>query len=398
MDTTRLIGGRFRVKDRPVSGAMGDVWPAEDTKLGRTVALKFLARRRLRQQGAPTEFTDWTVKRFGREGVAMARVSHAHVAQIYDTGEHEGELYIVMEYIQGRSLAGHLKEGPTLTLERTVRWTREICEGLDAAHQRDVLHHDIKPDNIMITNEGDVKIVDFGLASLADVTQSHTGVGTALYKAPERWSGSLGSVRSDLYSVGCVLYEMLTGRPPFGGPQDDPMTVGRMHQDDTPAPPSAHRPGVPDQLDVIVRILLEKDPGDRPRSAEAVALVMSDIQHVLGAEDKVVESGRGHLPEALNGSTRHSERIEVLDRRIFELQLRFGPYDQKVIEARMEHADLTGRSGDARGAAALFNRLGRDCQDFFGPYDTQALNAFEEVARWIARSEGGNRSGTGTLS
>ena len=387
MDTSKLIGGRFKAKDGPDSGAMGDVWPAEDMKLGRTVALKFLARRRLRQQGAPTEFTDWTVKRFEREGFAMARVNHPHVAHIYDTGEHDGELYIVMEYIQGRSLTSHLKTGPTLTLERTVRWTREICEGLAAAHSRKVLHHDIKPDNIMITNQGEVKIVDFGLASFADVTQSQTGVGTPLYKAPERWNDSPGSVRSDLYSVGCVLYEMLAGRPPFGSPQDDPMTVGRMHQDDSPAPPSAHRPGVPDQLDSIVRILLAKDPAYRPRSAEAVAEVMRDIQNSLGIEDLAKASGQATaLSEDVDSETRHSERIRVLDRRIFELELRFGPQDQAVVEARVEHAELTGQSGDARGAAALYSSLGRDCQDFFGPYDTRALNAFEGVARWIARS------------
>ncbi|MFG2517563.1 serine/threonine-protein kinase [Streptomyces sp. NPDC048527] len=386
MDISKLIGGRFKVKDHPVSGAMGDVWPAVDTKLGRTVALKFLARRRLRQQGAATEFTDWTVKRFGREGVAMARVSHTHVAQIYDTGEHEGELYIVMEYVQGRSLAAYLQEGPTLTLERTVRWTREICEGLYAAHSSEVLHHDIKPDNIMITNEGKVKIVDFGLASFADVTQSHTGVGTALYKAPERWAGSPGSVRSDLYSVGCVLYEMLTGRVPFGSPQDDPLTVGRMHQDNSPAPPSAHRPGVPQQLDLIARILLAKDPGERPRNAEAVAVVMSDIQHSLGAEDMAIAMGRPHALDTADSNAGNSERIQELDRRIFELELRLGPHGHEVIEARTEHAELTGQSGDARGAAALYNRLGRDCQEFFGPYDSRVLNAFEGVARWIARS------------
>ncbi|MDK0520442.1 serine/threonine-protein kinase [Streptomyces sp. ML-6] len=386
MDTSKLIGGRFRVKDRPVSGAMGDVWPAEDTRLGRTVALKFLARKRLRHQGAPTEFTDWTVKKFERESVAMARVSHAHVAQIYDTGEHEGELYIVMEYIQGKSLAGHLREGPALPLERTVRWTQEICEGLDAAHSREVIHHDIKPDNIMITHEGKVKIVDFGLASFADATQSHTGVGTALYKAPERWCGSAGSVSSDLYSVGCVLYEMLTRRPPFGSPQDDSMTVGRMHQDTLPAPPSAHRPGVPDQIDHIVRILLAKDPGERPQSAEAVARAMSDIQHSLGSEDLSTALGRTDLSDATESNAGHSDRIRELDQRIFELELRFGPYGQAVIETRMEHAELTGQSGDTRGAAALYNRLGRDCQEYFGPYDTRVLNAFEGVARWIARS------------
>ncbi|MFC5957747.1 serine/threonine-protein kinase [Streptomyces pratens] len=386
MDTSKLIGGRFKPRERRDSGAMGDVWTAKDTKLGRTVALKFLARRRLTQQGALTEFTEWTVRMFEREGLAMARVNHPNVAHIYDIGEHDGEFYIVMEYVEGRSLAEHLKTGPTLTLERTVRWTRQICEGLGAAHAAEVIHRDIKPDNIMITHKGDVKIVDFGLAFLADVTQSHTSAGTPLYKAPERWNDEQGSQRSDLYSVGCVLYEMLTGRPPFGSPQDDPMTVGRMHQDDTPAPPSAHRPGVPTQLDSIVQTLLAKDPAQRPKSAQAVAQAVSKTQNVLDTLDLDDTVGKADLPETHGSSAGLSGRIQALDHRIFDLELRFGPSDQSVIEARENHAELTGQSGDARGAAALYDRLGHDCQDFFGPYDVRALNAFEGVARWIARS------------
>ncbi|GAA2064534.1 hypothetical protein GCM10009801_09230 [Streptomyces albiaxialis] len=386
MDTSKLIGGRYKPQGDPVSGAMGDVWAAEDMRLGRTVALKLLARSRLTQQGVPTEFSEWTVKRFKREGPAMARVNHPHVAHIYDTGEHDGELYIVMEYITGRSLTEYLKTGPTLTLERTVRWTREICEGLEAAHSCGVLHHDIKPDNIMITRQGEVKIVDFGLASFADATQSHTGAGTPLYKAPERWNDDLGSVRSDLYSVGCVLHEMLTGRTPFGSAQDAPMAVGRMHQDDIPAPPSAHRPGVPDQLDAIVQTLLAKDPAHRPKSAEMVAETMREIQNTLGAEELTGADRQADLPDAPGSDTRLSRRIRELDRRIFDLEIRCGESDQSVIEARMEHAELTGQSGDARGAAALYNRLGHDCQNFFDPYDVRVLNAFEGVARWIARS------------
>ncbi|MGW0837916.1 serine/threonine-protein kinase [Streptomyces prunicolor] len=386
MDTSKLIGGRFKPKEPRNSGAMGDVWTAEDTKLGRTVALKFLARRRLTQQGALTEFTEWTVRMFEREGLAMARVNHPNVAHIYDTGEHDGEFYIVMEYVEGRSLAELLKTGPTLTLERTVRWTRQICEGLDAAHIAEVIHRDIKPGNIMITHQGGVKIVDFGLAFLADVTQSHTSAGTPLYKAPERWDDDQGSQRSDLYSVGCVLYEMLTGRPPFGSPQDDPMTVGRMHQDDAPAPPSAHRPGVPTQLDSIVQTLLAKDPAQRPKSAHVVAQAMNKVQSLLDASVLDDAPRQADVPETHGSDASLSGRIQGLDRRIFDLELRFGPNDQSVIEAREEHAELTGRSGDKRGAAALYDQLGHDCQNFFGPYDVRALNAFEGVARWIARS------------
>ncbi|MER5435868.1 serine/threonine-protein kinase [Streptomyces sp. NPDC002588] len=389
MHGSQLIGDRYRKMTGPASGAMADVWTVEDTKLGRTVALKFLARRRLTQQGALTEFVASTVRMFEREGLAMARINHPHVAHIYDTGEHEGELYIVMEYVEGRPLAELLKTGTIRTLEPTVRWTRQICEGLEAAHKAKVLHRDIKPDNIMITQDGDVKIVDFGLAFLADVTQTHTSAGTPLYKAPERWNGEPGSQRSDLYSVGCVLYEMLTGRPPFGSPADDVMTIGRMHQDDRPAPPSAHRPGVPPQLDAVVQALLAKDPARRPKSAQAVADAVRDIQHVLDSMDLGESAGEEDLPELLGGSAGFSEAIRALDRRISDLDRRFGPSDQAVIDARDKHAELTGQSGDVRGAAALYNRLGLDCQAFFGPYDVRALNAFEGVARWIARA--GNR-------
>ncbi|WP_371574485.1 serine/threonine-protein kinase [Streptomyces sp. NBC_01314] len=363
---------------------MGDVWTAEDVRLGRTVAVKFLAQRRLIQQGAPTEFTETAARMFEREARAMARVNHPRVATLYDSGEHDGAFYIVMEYVEGKSLAEHLRTGPRLPLERTMRWTRQICEGLDAAHNAKVIHRDIKPDNIMITQQGDVKLVDFGLAFLADVTQTHTVAGTPLYKAPERWHGETGSERSDLYSLGCVLYEMLTGHPPFGSPHDDPMTVGRMHQDDTPAPPSAHRPGIPAQLDTLVRTLLAKDPADRPKNAHTTAHAVGELSHVLDATDDT--SRRADLPDPPGNSGGLSKRIEALDLRIFELEILHDRSDQPVIEARTEHAELTGQSGDTRGAAALYDQIARDCQNFFGPYDVRTLDAFEGLARWNGRA------------
>ncbi|MEE4598938.1 serine/threonine-protein kinase [Streptomyces sp. DSM 41524] len=384
MDSSTLIGGHLRLKDGPVSGAMGDVWTAEDTRLGRTVAVKFFARRRLMQQGVPTEFAESTARMFQREGQAMARLNHRRVAQIFGGGEHDGEFYIVMEYVEGRSLAEYLRAGPRLPLERTVRWTRQICEGVGAAHTAEVIHRDIKPDNIMITRQGDVKLIDFGLAYLTDANQTHTVAGTPLYKAPERWLGETGNERSDLYSVGCVLYEMLTGRPPFGTPQDDAMTVGRMHQDDVPAPPSAHRPGVPAQLDSLVRALLAKDPAERPGNAQKVAHAVGEILNVLDVTDDL--AGRADAPDAHGSNAGLSRRIEALDSRIFELELRFEPSDQPLIDARAEHADLTGQSGDTRGAAALYNQLARDCQSFFGPYDVRTLDAFEGLARWNSRA------------
>jgi serine/threonine-protein kinase len=363
---------------------MGDVWTAEDVKLGRTVAVKFLAQRRLMQQGAPTEFAEATAKMFEREARAMARVNHPRVATLYDSGEHDGDFYIVMEYVEGKSLAEHLRTGPRLPLERTVRWTRQICEGLDAAHTSKVIHRDIKPDNIMITRQGDVKLVDFGLAFLADVTQTQTVAGTPLYKAPERWHGETGSERSDLYSVGCVLYEMLTGHPPFGSAHDDPMTVGRMHQDDAPALPSAHRPGIPAQVDTLVRTLLAKDPADRPKNAHTTAHAVGELLHVLEATEDT--TGRAEILDPPGSNAGLSKRIEALDLRIFELEILHDRSDQLVIEARTEYAELTGQSGDTRGAAALYDQLARDCQDFFGPFDVRTLDAFEGLARWNGRA------------
>ncbi|MGW8989090.1 serine/threonine-protein kinase [Streptomyces zhihengii] len=384
MDTSKLIDGRFELLDGPMSGAMGDVWTAKDSKLGRTVAVKFLAQRRLMQQGAPTEFTEATARMFDREARAMARVNNSRVATLFDSGEHEGDFYIVMEYVEGKSLAEHLKNGPRLPLERTIRWTRQICEGLDAAHTSHVIHRDIKPDNIMITMQGDVKLVDFGVAFLADVTQTHTMAGTPLYKAPERWHGETGSERSDLYSVGCVLYEMLTGHPPFGSPGDDPMTVGRMHQEDAPAPPSAHRPGITAQLDTLVRTLLAKDPAERPKNARTTAHAIGELLYAV--EPSEATRGRSELSEVYGSNTGLAQRVEELDLRIFEMEILYDRSDQRVIEARIQHAELTGQSTDTRGAAALYDRLARDCQEFFGPYDVRTLDAFEGLARWNGRA------------
>lgn len=177
---------------------------------------------------------------------------------------------------------------------------------------------------------------------------------------------------------------MLTGHPPFGSPHDDPMTVGRMHQDDTPAPPSAHRPGIPAQLDTLVRTLLAKDPADRPKNAHTTAHAVGELSHVLDATDDT--SRRADLPDPPGNSGGLSKRIEALDLRIFELEILHDRSDQPVIEARTEHAELTGQSGDTRGAAALYDQIARDCQNFFGPYDVRTLDAFEGLARWNGRA------------
>ncbi|MFB7178422.1 serine/threonine-protein kinase [Streptomyces sp. NPDC056257] len=383
-----MIDDRYKPLKIRGSGAMGDVWTADDTKLGRTVALKFLASERLSRKGLATELAQWPVDTFKREALAMARVNHRNVAQIYDSGEHNGTLYIVMEFIEGGSLADRLKAGEGPTLEQTVRWTGHICHGLGAAHLAEVIHRDIKPSNIMINDQGDAKIVDFGLARFSDASHSHIGAGTPLYKAPERWKGDSGTVRSDLYSLGCVMYEMLTGRPPFGARNHDMHAVMRMHLDDRPVPPSAHRPGIPRELDEIVLNLLEKEQAQRPGSAQAVAQAVELVEYSPAAEigGRPGDASDRLLPPYVNAD--FVRQIREVERRIIELDRKLGPWDQSVVAARTELAELTGKSGDARGAAALYDRLGQDCRHYFGPYDVRVLDAFEGVARWIGRPGG----------
>ncbi|MFM9371197.1 serine/threonine-protein kinase [Streptomyces sp. Da 82-17] len=384
VDRSQLIDGRYRTVEHRGSGSMGDVWTAQDTKLDRTVALKFLAGDRIAQKSLATEYAQWPMKTFRVEAQAMARVIHGNVAQIYDYGEHEGTRYIAMEFIDGGSLADRLKAGQDITLEQTVRWTGHICAGLGTAHRADVVHRDIKPSNIMINEQGDAKIVDFGLARFTDATHSHMGAGTPLYKAPERWKGESGSAPSDLYSLGCVMYEMLTGRPPFGTGRDSMHTVMTMHLDHAPVPPRAHRPGIPAELDRIVLGLLAKDPAQRPASAEVVGRALESVAYFPSVD---VEFGAGDA-SARVVSPDFARHIRAAERRVMELGRELGSRDQAVIDARTELAELTGRSGDARGAAALYDRLAHDCRRLFGPFDVRVLDAFEGVARWIGRPDG----------
>ncbi|MFB7511848.1 MULTISPECIES: serine/threonine-protein kinase [unclassified Streptomyces] len=378
-----LVENRYELRDLHGRGAMGDVWTAKDTKLDRTVAVKFLAGRRIGGEDLATEYADWPVETFKGEARAMARVNHSNVAHIYDTGEHADTLYIAMEYVEGGSLADRLTAGVALTLEQTVRWTRHICAGLGAAHLAGVIHRDIKPGNIMIDEQGDAKIVDFGLARFADASLSHIGAGTPLYKAPERWKGKQGTVQSDLYSLGCVMYEMLTGRPPFGTRKDDPGAVMRRHLDEPPVSTQAHRPGIPAALDQIVLGLLTKEPADRPATAGDVARAVDLVQYAPDGPADAPDMAATTHPQA---DVIH--RIREAERRILRLHWEHGPRHPTVIEARTELAELTGRSGDSRGAATLYNQLGRDCQEYFGPYDGHVLDAFEGVARWIGRPGG----------
>ncbi|MCL6290565.1 serine/threonine-protein kinase [Streptomyces sp. 43Y-GA-1] len=378
-----LVAGRYRLQHVLGSGGMGDVWLALDTHLDRPVAIKFLALNRLRERhDNRPELTAQETSRFLREALALARINSPHVVTVHDQGEHDGRVYLVMEQIEGRALAHFMGEGTPLTLAQTTRWGAQVCEGLADAHEVDVVHRDVKPDNIMITGRSDVKLVDFGLARLIDNTVTHgTGL-TWLYASPERCEGLPGDHRSDLYSLGCVLYEMLTGRPPFGSPETASLAIANMHLHAVPAAPQNVRPGVPAGLGDLVLHLLAKKPDDRPKDARSVARLIHQVEHVPESPP----SGTVALFVDPHVNPDYMERIRELESTIDRLRSTHRATDPVVLDARMQLAEITGESGDTRGAITLYRTLAGECRTELGPYDTRTLDSFEAMARWISGS------------
>jgi tRNA A-37 threonylcarbamoyl transferase component Bud32 len=256
--------GRYRLVGRIAAGGMGEVWEADDTVLGRRVALKVLVEE--------LAADDHATRRFVREARATARLTHPNVAQVYDFGRDGGAPFLVMELLQGETLARRVANGPFPPGE-AARVAAAVADALDAAHQRGIVHRDVKPSNVMLTPDGDVKVMDFGIAAAAGETHSTTGSGlyaTVAYVPPERVAGEPATPASDVYSLGAVLYELLTGRPPFSGPS--PALVARAHLHDPPPPLRRLAPWVPRRLAEACEAALAKDPDKRPSSAAAFAV------------------------------------------------------------------------------------------------------------------------------
>ncbi|MFJ3794444.1 protein kinase [Kitasatospora sp. NPDC090091] len=270
------IAGRYRLEVPLGRGGMGEVWRAYDPRLERQVAIKFLSR-----QSAPGRAH---LDRFQREARVTARLQHPGITQVFDSGAHDGQLYLVMELLHGRDLATVLRHRTVLPVEQVVDLTAQVADALAYAHQADIVHRDVKPANLMLVDGGRVKICDFGLAGFvrADSGLTRTGdiMGTPDYMAPEQWRGLRVDGRADLYALGCVLFALLTGRAPFTAGHGGYAAV-MMHHILTPAPSAAGlRREVPHALDRLVMQLLAKDPADRPADAAAV----SDALRSLGSE------------------------------------------------------------------------------------------------------------------
>ena len=255
-----LFDGRYRIVRKLGSGGMADVYLAEDEELGRRVAIKILNDRHANDE----QF----VERFRREAKNAAGLSHPNIVSIYDRGEAEGTYYIAMEYLDGRSVKELVVARGPLPIGDAIAFTRQMLAALRFAHRKGVVHRDIKPHNVMADADGRLKVTDFGIAraGASQMTEAGSIIGTAQYLSPEQARGAPVDQRSDLYSVGVVLYEMLTGSVPFTG--ESPVEIAMKHLSDAPRPPSVQRPDVPPDLDMVVLRALAKSPDDRFQTAE----------------------------------------------------------------------------------------------------------------------------------
>ncbi|MGW7684259.1 serine/threonine-protein kinase [Kribbella sp. NPDC054772] len=261
-----LLAGRYRTKEILGHGGMGEVYHGYDELLGRPVAVKLLR---------PDLRDPFATARFQREARVAAVVKHPHVVAVYDFGHSNGEYYLVMELVEGRSVTHELALHGPLETQRAVAIVREAASGLAAAHRHEIVHRDIKPDNLLIDLDGSVKVADFGIArspgtSSLTTTSSGTILGTSYYLAPERALGHSATPASDVYALGCVLYQLLVGRPPFEG--DNPTAILYQHVEVEPALPA----DLPAPVGDLLRSLLAKDPDDRPTATELAAWTGSD--------------------------------------------------------------------------------------------------------------------------
>ena len=276
-----LVDGRYLIVRRIGSGGMADVYCAEDTHLGRQVALKVLHRRFAQDQ----EF----VERFRREASAAAGLQHPNVVGVFDRGRHDGTYYIAMEHLPGQTLKEVVIEEAPLAQERVVDLGTQILQAAGFAHRHGVIHRDFKPHNVIVDEQGAVKVTDFGIAraGASEMTETGSIMGTAQYLSPEQAQGHAVTAASDLYSIGVMLYEMLAGRLPFEG--DSAVSVALKHLSEPPPPISQFRPDVSPALESVVMAALAKDPAHRWQSAddfaEALQAAGTQLEHGAPAQD-----------------------------------------------------------------------------------------------------------------
>jgi serine/threonine protein kinase/Flp pilus assembly protein TadD len=269
----------YKILEKIGEGGMGVVYKAHDSKLDRTVALKFLS--------SPVSFSGENKSRFLNEARAAAALSHPHILSIYDIDEQENKMFLVMEYINGKTLKSHisnLKSVDGISLTKSLDLAEVIARGLKAAHDKGIIHRDIKPENIMLSVDGNVKIMDFGLAKLkggSQLTRTGTSIGTLAYMSPEQAQGAAADHRTDIWSFGILLYELLTGEVPFKGEHDAALLY--LIVNETPIVPSSLDRKIPQFVDGFVMKLMEKDPDRRYQSMDEILIEIADQKNRIQA-------------------------------------------------------------------------------------------------------------------
>lgn len=291
----RILARRYELQELIGGGGMADVYKAKDRLLDRAVAVKILHQ----QYANDEEFVD----KFRQEALAAAKLAHPNIVNIYDVGEEAGSQYIVMEYVSGPTLKEVIQQKGCLEPVEAVRIAKEIASALESAHRHNIVHCDIKPHNILMMPDGHVKVTDFGIAravSSSTMTYSGNVMGSVHYFSPEQAKGTVITTKSDVYSLGVVLYEMLTGRLPFNG--ETSVGIALKHLQEEPVPIRQLKPSIPPVLEAIVQKAMSKDPADRPNSTELYA-DLSQARSML--------SDRGGMQDAANDpfATRMIPRI-----------------------------------------------------------------------------------------
>ncbi len=313
MTTPRLLSERYELGETLGYGGMSEVHRGLDTRLSRDVAIKVLRADLARDP----QFQ----MRFRREAQNAASLNHPAIVSVYDTGETQSEFgplpYIVMEFVDGQTLREIIKTTGPMSQQRVIEVMADVCAALDFSHRHQIIHRDVKPANIMINRAGAVKVMDFGIARALgegqNVTQTHAVIGTAQYLSPEQARGEPVDARSDVYAAGCVLFELLTGEPPFTG--DSPVAVAYQHVREDPRLPSDVNPNIPPELDAVVLKALSKNPANRYQSAAEMRTDLVRVRSgqapmaptVLSEDDRTAMLAASHTgpTRRMNGGGRH---------------------------------------------------------------------------------------------